>query len=113
MKNINKLSAIAREKLIREFKGKSNAKHRSFLLQYLRMFDPSITDREVRRLYNEILPIGWCERGIYVIDDLQEIDKMIEIRRKVIRSHEKYIENLIAYRKFLLDTKGGHQMRLF
>ena len=112
MSQDNSLSGIIRAKLLMDFRGKRNAKNRRELLRYIRQIEPVMTDRKMREIYNRILLIGWCSKGIYVVDDLAEVDKAIETRQHTIESHQENLEQLKRYRQYLIDQERG-QMRLF
>lgn len=113
---------IIKEKLLSDFLGKKNAKNRKIMLRYCRYFDRAITDRKMRMIYNAILPMGWCEKGIFVVDDLEEVNKAIRTRRRTVDAHETAIKKLEIHKTFLEKRKKLHerkkeseveQMRLF
>ena len=110
--NDNSLSGIIRAKLLADFRGKRNAKNRHELLKYIHQTEPTVTDRDMREIYNRILLIGWCDEGIYVIESIPEVEKAIRTRKRTIKSHEENVKQLQRYRQYLIDQKRG-QRRLF
>ena len=102
---------IIKDKLLLDFLGKKNAKKRRVLLSHCHRFDQSIPDREMRRIYNKVLPMGWCKEGIYVVDEIEEVDKAIETRERTIRAHEKAIEMLKIHRVYLKRRKKDEETR--
>lgn len=102
---------IIKDKLLLDFLGKKNAKKRRILLSFCHHFDRSLTDRDMRRIYNAILPIGWCSKGIYVVDELEEVDKAIKTRRATIKAHEEAIEMLRIHRAYLKRRKEDQETK--
>jgi len=93
---------IIKDKLLLDYMGRRNAKRRRILLSYAKRFDFAITDRKLRRIYTKLLPIAWCERGIFVVDDPEEVDRIIstlsktidtlEERKVMLRKHKQYLK---------------------
>lgn len=105
---------VIREKMLSDFLGKRNAKRRRVLLSHCHYFDRGLSDREMRRIYNTILPVAWTSgedgrKGIYVVDDPDEVDKAIKTRKSTIAAHEKAIDNLKKYKKYLVQKKKDEQ----
>ena len=102
--------------LLAEFVGKENAKSRFLLLGRIKVHDPGMKDRTMRRIYGKILPVGWCEDGIYVIDSIAEVEKMIKTETRRRDSIEDKLEMLHRHRHFLIareKEKQTKQMALF
>ena len=110
-KDIAGISDIIRNHLLSEYLGKGNAKNRIFLLTYCHYFEPGLKDREMRRIYNSILPMAWCRKGIYVVDDPEEIEKAIQTRESTKEAHEKAIVKLKEYKTFLIRRKREEERR--
>jgi len=107
MNQDNSLSGIIRAKLLADFRGKKNAKLRHELLRYVRQIEPAMKDRDMRKIYNRILLIGWCKKGIYVVDNIPEVEKAIRTRERTIKSHEENVKQLKRFRQYLIDRDRG------
>lgn len=55
-------------------RGRENAVKRDILLNFCRAFEPSLTDRELRKIYSE-LPVCSCNEGIFWPIRHEEIDE--------------------------------------
>lgn len=116
MKSQNGIVDIMRAELYRSFLGKQNAKHRRFLLFYCHNYEPKLTDREMRDIYSHFPFLGCCNKGIYVIDKIEEVNEKIkmEVRRKdAIKIKVRQLEQ---YRTYLIGRdieRGESQMSLF
>ena len=85
---------IMEYKLFLDYLGKDSAHHRLDLLLHCQDFFPDLSDRHMRKIYSEHFCIGHNGKGIYLIDDPQEIDKMIELMRKKV---ETYLEKILRF----------------
>ena len=103
---------IIRDRLLLDYMGKRNAKKRRVLLSYAKRFDWAITDRKLRRIYTKLLPMAWCERGIFVVDDPEEVDKIISTLNKTINTLEERKVMLRKHKQYLKYRNEG-QGRLF
>lgn len=102
---------IIRKKLLGHHLGKRRAIKRKFLLSYCKYFEHGISDREMRRIYTSILPVAWCRKGIFVVDEPDEVDKIVQT---IDRSIDKLGERkamLLKHKKYLIEKKQG-QMEL-
>ena len=100
---------IIKDKLLLDFLGKQNAKKRRILLSYATHFDKAITDRKLRRIYTKILPMAWCRRGIFVVDDPCEVDKIDETICRSIETLEERKSTLKTHKKFLIHRNAGQR----
>jgi hypothetical protein len=101
-----------RTELLMNFLGKGKAKHRGILLSRCHYHTPKLKDRRMRLIYAKILPVGWCKKGIYVIDKIQEVEKMIKTETSRKNAIEEKILMLERHREFLRQRDMG-QMDLF
>lgn len=121
MEHRNGISDLVRDLMRLDFLGRQNAKPRSVLLGKIKIHVPGMKDRTMRRIYGQILPVGWIsgskdkEGGIYVIDSIPEVEKMIQTETSRKISIEDKIEMLKLHRRFLeareRERQSG-QMRL-
>jgi hypothetical protein len=112
----NGIADIMRAELLRNYVGKSNAKHRRFLLFHCHNFEPKLTDREMRNIYSQFPFLGSCNKGIYVIDDPEEAEKKIRMEESRRNSVDDKIELLKQHKTFLIKRereRGAGQMNLF
>jgi len=95
----------------RHHRGREQAIKREDLLKYARMFDPKLTDRELRNIYSR-LSVCTCEEGVFWPIRSEEIEgfkfyllkkanPMIERFRMVAQAHPHLIKN------------GSEQLKLF
>lgn len=98
---------IIEDKLRSDHLGKRNAIKRRLLLAYCKYFDYAMTDRKLRRIYTKNLPIGFCRKGIYLIDDDDEVDKIDRILGKSIDTLKERRKMLKIHRRFLKSRKQG------
>lgn len=55
-------------------RGKENAIPREQVLRFLRIYDPSIDDRRMRKIYSG-LPICSCDRGLFLPKRPEEVEE--------------------------------------
>lgn len=116
MKSQNGIVDIMRTELQRNYVGKENAKHRRFLLFHCHNFEPKLSDREMRDIYSRFPFLGCCNKGIYVIEDIEEADKKIQMEESRRDSVDEKIEMLKQHRAYLIRRqreRGESQMSLF
>lgn len=103
---------IMGDKLKSDFLGKKSAKNRKILLSHCRYFDDTITDRKMREIYNANFPMAWCRKGIYMVDDIEELHKSKRTRKKTIDSHQKFIDKvLLPHIKYLKKKKNEEERK--
>ncbi len=93
-------------------RGKENAVKRKDLLAWLRQYWPDLTDRDMRRMREELRAKGVCSgpTGYFIAETKAEVDEAIEYYRKYAMSllqAKKEIE--AAYPEYY----GDKQMKLF
>ena len=120
MRSQNGIVDIMRTELLRNYPGKENAKLRSLLLTYCHYFEPGLTDRRMREIYSEILPIAYTTQkdktGIYVVNSPEEVRKAVKTIEKTIETLEKKRDRFEAYKTYLIRRqreRGESQMNLF
>ena len=116
MKSQNGIVDIMRTELQRNYVGKENAKHRRFLLFHCHNFEPKLSDREMRDIYSRFPFLGCCNKGIYVIEDIEEADKKIQMEESRRDSVDEKIEMLKQHRAYLIRRqreRGESQGNLF
>jgi len=92
-----------------------NALPRKKLLRALRLYDPEITDREMRKIKETTPGILSCERGYYLArqgwQGKEDCEKAIEYRKKKIFPEWKQIKKIeTEHPEFFTEEK---QRRLF
>jgi hypothetical protein len=120
------IADLIRDLMYSDFLGRENAKPRSILLGRIRIHIPGMKDRTMRRIYGKTMLVGWVpgkknkegkitEGGIYVIDSIPEVEKMIRTETRRKDSIGDKIEMLKGHRRFLIarerERQSG-QMRL-
>ena len=88
------MKEIILKKLLRDHRGINNAIKRKNLLQYCKVYDPALTDRELRRIVKEIPLICTCERGYFIAQKAWEVEHSIEYLKKKIFPLWENIRNL-------------------
>ena len=99
------IASLIRHILISDFLGKKNAQHRGVLLGRIRYHEPGIKDRRMRKIYGQILPIGWCDKGIYVIDSIEEVERMIQTEESRRDSIDEKIEGFKRHKAYLVQRQ--------
>jgi len=100
-------------KLLMHYLGKENAHHRFDLLAHCKVHFPDLSDRQMRKIYSESFCIGHNRKGIYLIDDPQEIDKMIGLMRKKVDSYEEKMARFELQKQRLIKRREAEQLLLF
>ena len=78
------ISAIILAKLISDHRGRERAIKRDVLLDYARIYEPNLTDRELRNIYSQ-LPVCVCEQGVFYPIRGQEVqDFLVYLRKKAM-----------------------------
>lgn len=104
------MKEIILKKLIRDHRGINNAIKRKNLLQYCKVYDPTLTDRELRKLVKEIPLICTCEKGYFIAQRDWEVKYSIQyLKKKIYPLWEDIRKIEKAYSKIL----GNHQQELF
>ena len=80
-----------------QHRGRANPIKRRDLLPELQGYIPEIADRDMRKSY-EVLPLCWCNEGIFIVGTEEERERQIEKDKKLIRAYAREIKVLIAYK---------------
>lgn len=92
------------------FLGEGNAGNRQELLEYLQKFFPELEDRKMRQIYGDHFPIGHAGKrgkgGIFLIDDPDEIDRMVKLMRKKIDTYDFKIARFLDHKRKLIKLRS-------
>ena len=81
------------------------------LFRYFKRRYPGLDEKEMRDICHDNLLIGWGRRGVYVVNNIEEVEQAIKSRSKTIRSHKAYVRKLDDYRQFLLRKREEEERR--
>jgi len=98
------LPEIILDEIKRFHRGKENAIKREALLRFCRVFEPDLTDREMRDMYSQ-LPVCVCNKGIFWPIRPIEIKEFEIYMRKKALPHFNRAKMVIKYHKKLLSPK--------
>lgn len=106
------LSSLILDKIRKNHRGKENAIRRGELLRFCRLFDPEITDREMRQIYSQ-LPVCTCEKGVFWPIRESEIDEYYSyLKKKALPLFQRWKRVAQVHRK-LLSERHIEQLELF
>ena len=91
-------------------RGKNKAIKRRELLLYCRQIDPSLSDRELRRIVEELSEICTSPKGYFMPENMKEVDETIEYLRKKALALLQRAKRIEEHYKSLFDSS---QRRLF
>jgi len=95
----------------RHHRGREQSIKRDDLLKYARLFEPKLTDRELRSVYS-LLPVCTCEEGIFYpirSGELEEYRRYLE--KKAIPLFERF--RMVAQAHPHLVKNESEQLKLF
>ena len=105
------LPEIVLDKIARKHRGKERAIRREDLLQYVQLFEPTVTDRVLRNIYSK-LPVCTCDQGIfYPIRESEMVDYQAYLKSKAIPLFDRW--KMVAQAHPHLVPAKGKQMELF
>lgn len=91
-------------------RGRENAIRRRKLLLYCRQFDPELTDRELRRIVEDLPQICTGSKGYFMPESYEEVEDTVEYLRKKALAMLRRAKKIRLYYRALSDSG---QMRLF